>query len=290
MLMVYVRTGVTSFDIVTNCGLDSHKLDQGESVVNFMLAEKKFSAKEMHKNTVEFEIDRLICSPECLSGVLTAPFDISKEDIIAIDIGTKNFQLIQMIEGVPLYDKSYATKFGMHHMYEGMGDVLKVIDKRLGASHSVKMYLQKTAKYHLELTQLKSNRARLTSKKQSTAVIDKKISDLVSQSPIIEKIDKAILEYLMESIFPEIDSKINAMEMGMYTRFVFLGGGSDYLRRFLEIKYINKENPVTFIKRPFYANVKGMYNRAVNILGKPITVQELNDSTKEMEMSENNEC
>ena len=81
--------------------------------------------------------------------------------------------------------------------------------------------------------------------------------------PVIADVEDVILDYLNNIIFDEIDKRINHLDISDFTRFCFLGGGSNYLKRFLSAKYI--ENNSVFIQDAYYMTARGLLKRAIMI-------------------------
>lgn len=227
---VYKATGETEFDVSMNCSLDSYKEDKGKAVKTRMTEKEVVSIKEKYKDAVELKINKLEVSPEALVGGLLCKLKLREEDVIFNDIGTKNFTLLQVINGTPLYEQSFATKEGMSKIYKGVSDRLK--DHGLGSSSAAQMYFEKTSK---------------------------------GTHPIIQQVDEIILNYLMETVFEEIDVRLEDLNISIFTKLVFLGGGAEYLKRFLEAKYTERE--ILFVENPYYANARGLYKRGERLFG-----------------------
>ena len=227
---VYKKTGKKIFDVVMNCSLDSYKDDRGNSVKEKMLEFETVKIKEKFKDEVELKINRLAILPEALVGGLLGKVKFKEEDVILNDIGTKNFTILQIIKAVPKYETSFATKHGMLKIYEDIADRTK--DEGLSSASSVEMYLEKTANGTYD---------------------------------IVPEIDSKILKYLMETIFVEIDKKLSNLDMSRFTKLVFLGGGSVYLKRFLEAKYTERE--IIFVENAYFANAKGLFKKGVRLFG-----------------------
>lgn len=230
MYEVYKATGETEFDISMNCSLDSHKEDKGRSVKERMTENEIIIIKEKYKDEVELKINRLEVSPEALVGGLLCKLKLKEEDVIFNDIGTKNFTILQVINGTPLYETSFATKEGMSKIYKGIADRVK--DHGLGSPIAVQMYLERTSK---------------------------------GVHPIMPKIDEIILNYLMETVFTEIDTRLDDLNISIFTKLVFLGGGAEYLKRFLEAKYT--ERKIVFVEDAYFANARGLYKRGERLFG-----------------------
>lgn len=227
---VYKVTGETEFDVSMNCSLDSYKEDKGRATKSRMIENEIIKVKEKYKDEVELKINRLEVSPEALVGGLLCKLKLREEDVIFNDIGTKNFTILQVVNGTPLYETSFATKEGMSKIYKGVADRLK--DHGLGSPAAVQMYFEKTS--------------------QGT-------------HPIIEKVDEIILNYLMETVFSEIDTRLEDLNISIFTKLVFLGGGAVYLKRFLEAKYTERE--IVFVEDGYFANAKGLYKRGERLFG-----------------------
>ena len=74
------------------------------------------------------------------------------------------------------------------------------------------------------------------------------------------------MKYLMTNIFTEIDERLNEMDIKLFTKYVFLGGGSIALKRFLEAKFEGKS--ISFVKNPYFANARGLYMKGVKMINK----------------------
>lgn len=221
---VYKKTGETKFDIVTNCALDSYKLDKGKSIINRMTELREIKVKETFKNEVILTINNLIVMPECLSGVgLVKKIKLKDEEVVVIDFGTLNLQGIQIIKGVPQYNTTFSTSFGMQHIYRGLYDVVKLVEPELASLHAVQMYLEKTAKGDIKP---------------------------------IQKVEEAVLNYLVETIFKELSIELKQIKMSMFAKLIFVGGGSIVMKRFLEAKFTDKER--IFVDDAYFANAYGM--------------------------------
>lgn len=232
MYEIYKRTGETEFDIATNCSLDSYKDDKGLSVKEKMTENKTIKIKEKFKDEVELKINNLEVLPEALVGGLICKLKLREEDVIVIDLGTKNLTIIQIINGTPMYETSFSPTDGMQKIYEAISDRTKVHEKGLSSAISIQMYLEKTANGTYE---------------------------------IIPKIDDIILKYLMETVFTEMDKKLRDLNMSIFTKLVFLGGGASYLKRFLEAKFTNRE--MIFVENGYYANAIGLYKKGERLFG-----------------------
>ena len=55
----------------------------------------------------------------------------------------------------------------------------------------------------------------------------------------------------------------------MFAKYVFLGGGSVALKRFIEAKFTDKaeSGDLYFVEEPYFANALGMYRRAAKQFG-----------------------
>jgi len=227
---VYKRTGVKNFDVVTNYSLDSYKDDYGQKVLDRMSKIKTIKVKELYKDEVELKINRIDCYPECLIGGLTVNLKLKEEDVVFIDIGTRNIQLIRVSKGVPKYETSKSTTKGMSSIYRGVADITKTLKKGINDDIAVQMYLEKT--------------------KEGT--LDE-----------IEEIESKILEYLMSNIYNEIDQCLDEMQVSpLFTKYVFLGGGSSLLSRFLNAKFIEEKNakPI-YVDNPYFATSLGLFKK-----------------------------
>lgn len=234
MYEAYKVTGETKFDIITNCSLDSYKIDEGKSVMDVQSKFKEIKIKEGFVNKeVKFTINQIIVLPECLSGSLTTDLKLKEEDVVVIDIGSKNIQLLQISQGRVQYDTSYATRYGMNNILMGSADLVKVHEPMLKSSDAIQMYLEKTNN---------------------------------GSFGIINEVDELILRYLMTNIFTEIDERLNEMDIKLFTKYVFLGGGSIALKRFLEAKFEGKS--ISFVKNPYFANARGLYMKGVKMINK----------------------
>ena len=233
MYEVFRKTKEKDFYIVVSCGMDSWKEDRGKKVLDFMSEIKSIVVEdERNKIKVKLNIKEIDCSPETLSGLPSAKNEINvktEEEVLAFDIGTKNFQIVKYESGRALIDRSFSTEYGMNRIYSDLADRNKNIKSiKLKSPHSVKVYLKKTALKEIE--------------------------------PIPD-VENIILDYLSNIIFDEIDTKINHLDISDFTRFCFLGGGTTYLERFLSAKYISN-NPV-FASDAFYMTAKGLLMRAI---------------------------
>lgn len=230
MYEVYKATGETEFDISMNCSLDSYKDDKGKAVKDKMTESLEIKIKEKYKDEVTLKINKLEVSPEALVGGLLCKLKLREEDVIINDIGTKNFSQLQVINGTPLYETSFATKEGMSKIYKGVADRLK--DHGLASPAAVQMYFDKTSK---------------------------------GIHPIIKEVDEIILNYLIETVFSEIDTRLEDLNISIFTKLIFLGGGAVYLKRFLEAKYTERE--IIFVEDGYFANAKGLYKRGERLFG-----------------------
>ena len=117
----------------------------------------------------------------------------------------------------------------MNRIYEDLVDRTKnAKTAKIKSAHSVKVYLKKTAN---------------------------------EEMPVNPEIEDHILEYLNSIIFEEIDKRINHLDISDFTKFCFLGGGSNYLKRFLSAKYI--DNNSVFIQDAYYMTARGLLKRAI---------------------------
>lgn len=233
MYEVYKKTNEKDFYIMVSCGMDSWKEDRGKKVLEFMSEIKTITVEdERNKCKVKLNIKEIDCSPETLSGLPAAKNEINvkeEEEVLAFDIGTKNFQIVKYESGRALVDRSFSTEFGMNRIYEDLADRTKNVKTvKIKSPHSVKVYLKKTS------------------------------SDEIS---VIPEIEDVILDYLNNIIFDEVDKRINHLDISDFTKFCFLGGGSNYLKRFLSAKYI--ENNSVFINDAYYMTSKGLLKRAI---------------------------
>ena len=228
---VYKKTNVKSFDVITNYSLDSYKEDGGTKVLERMSSIKTIKVKELYKDEVELKIRRLDCYPECISGGVLVNLPLREEDVVFIDIGTRNTQLIRMSKGVPTYDTSKSTKKGMSSIYRGIADITKTLTEYgVNDPMAVQMYLEQTEKGTLEK---------------------------------IDSIEEKILNYLIKNVFDEIDQCLDEMQISpLFTKYVFLGGGSTLLSRFLDIKYTKQTNkkPI-YVKNPYFATSLGLFKK-----------------------------
>ena len=242
MYDVHKQTGEKDFYIMSSCGMDSWKSDKGKKVLEFMSEIKSITIEDKRNKTkVKLNIKDIDCSPETLSGLPAAKEEINvreEDEVLAFDIGTKNFQIVKYEGGRPLVDRSFSTEYGMNRIYSDLADRTKNLETvRYKSAYSVKVYLKKTSEGNMKP---------------------------------IEEVDNLILEYLTNIIFDEVDSKINHLDISDFTRFCFLGGGSKYLRRFLEAKYIDN-NPV-FVKDGYYMTAKGLLMRAIMVFKNKVGV------------------
>ena len=231
---VYKKTGVKSFDIVTNYSLDSYKEDGGKKVLERMSKIKTIKVKELYKEDVELKVNRLDCYPVCVSGGVLVDLNLREEDVVFIDMGTRNLQLLRMVKGVPKYEISKSTKKGMSSIYRGIADITKTMNLGVDDAVAVEFYLKKTNEGKLE--------------------------------PIAAIEDK-ILEYLMTNVFNEIDQCLDEMEVStLFTKYVFLGGGSNALGRFLDAKFVKDKNsqPI-YVNNPYFATSLGLFKKGERI-------------------------
>ena len=228
---VYKRTNVKNFDVITNYSLDSYKDDGGQKVLDRMSKIKTIKVKELYKDEVELKINRIDCYAECLTGGLTVKLKLREEDVVFIDIGTRNIQLIRVSKGVPRYETSKSIKNkGMSSIYRGVADITKTLPFGINDTVAVQMYLEKTKKGKLDK---------------------------------INEIEGKILEYLMASIYNELDQCLDEMQVSpLFTKYVFLGGGSDLLSRFLDAKFIKEHNtdPI-YVDDPYFATSLGLFRK-----------------------------
>lgn len=229
---VYKATGETEFDVVTNCSVDSYKDDKGKAVKEKMTEHDKIIMKEKFKDEVEIKINNLVVLPEALVGGLLCKLKLKEEDVIINDIGTKNFTILQIINGIPQYETSFATKDGMSKIYKGVADRVKIHEKGLGSPTAIQMYLERTSKGVCE---------------------------------IIPKVDEIILSYLIETVFAEIDTRLDDLNMSIFTKLIFLGGGASYLKRFLDMKFTDQK--IIYIEDSYYANARGLYKKGERLFG-----------------------
>ena len=156
-----------------------------------------------------------------------------------IDIGTRNIQLIRLDKGVPKYESSKATTKGMSSIYRGIADITKTLDVGINDGSSVQIYLERTA----------------TGKMKLKKVVEDKI-----------------LDYLIENVFAEINQCLNEMQVSpILTKYVFLGGGSDILRRFLDASFTTKDeeedeiNAPIYVENPYFATSLGLFKKGERI-------------------------
>lgn len=227
---VYKRTNVKSFDVITNYSLDSYKEDGGQKVLDRMSKIKTIKVKELYKDEVELKINRIDCYAECLTGGLTVKLKLKEEDVVFIDIGTRNIQLIRVSQGVPKYETSKSTTKGMSSIYRGVADITKILSFGINDDVAVKMYLEQTKEGKLDK---------------------------------INEIEDKILEYLMTNIYNEIDKCLDEMQVSpLFTKYVFLGGGSDLLSRFLNAKFIEEKNTTPiYVNNPYFATSLGLFRK-----------------------------
>ncbi len=246
---VYKRTNVKSFDVVTNYSLDSYKDDGGAKVLERMSNIKKIKVKELYKDEVELTIRRIDCYAECLSGGILVKLNLKEEDVVFIDIGTRNIQIIRMCKGVPKYEESKSTKKGMSSIYRGIADITKTLNEGINDSVAVQMYLE-----HTKAGKLKP----------------------------IDSIETKILEYLMENIYNEIDQSLDEMQVSpLFTKYVFLGGGSDLLSRFLDAKFIEeKGSKPIYVDNPYFATSLGLFKKGEKLYNYPKHTDGSKKSTK----------
>ena len=246
---VYKRTGATKFDVIVNCSLDSYKDDKGEKVLNSMSKEKTIKVKELYTDEVELTINRIECYPECLTGGALAKVNFKEEDVIVIDFGTKDLQLIRVIQGSPNYAGSKSMKIGMDYIYRGMVDTVANLGVGINDDVAIKMYLEKTAN---------------------------------GKTSIIDSVDDKMLEYLMSNIFTEIDRCLTEMNMSKFTKIVLLGGGSMSLKRFLDTKFIKEDEiEVYYVEEGYFANSLALFKKAERLYGYEKHISEKEQKEKE---------
>jgi hypothetical protein len=228
---VYKLTKVKNFDVVANYSLDSYKEDGGEKVSLRMSNIKTIKAKELYDEEVTLTINRMQCFPECLSGGVLVKLPLKDEDVVFIDIGTRNIQIIRVVKGVPRYEESKATTKGMSSIYRGVADITKTLSYGINDGIAVQMYLEQT----------------------KAGKLDK-----------IDVIETKILDYLIENVFSELDKCLDEMQVSpLFTKYVFLGGGSDLLSRFLDAKFMKSKNSMPiYVDNPYYATSLGLFKKA----------------------------
>lgn len=229
---VYKATGESEFDIAMNCSVDSYKDDKGKAVKDMMTENTTIKIKEKFKDEVELTIKNLVALPEALVGGMLCKLKLKEEDVIINDIGTKNFTILQIINGTPMYETSFATKDGMSKIYKGVADRVKIHEQGLGSPIAIQMYLERTSKGTYDIN---------------------------------DKVDGIILNYLMDTVFSEIDTRLDDLNMSVFTKLVFLGGGAAYLRRFLELKFTERD--IVFVEDGYYANARGLYKKGERLFG-----------------------
>lgn len=241
MYEVYKITGETEFDIATNCSLDSMKYDDGLTVYNCQTEFKDIKVKEFREEEVTLKISNLKIYSECAVGGLTIrSLNVKEaEEIIFFDIGSKNFQILRMLNASINYQESFATTHGMNSIYLKTADVVKTHVSGLSTPAAIEIYLKRVAAGTME--------------------------------PIKEA-DECILRHLMQNTFIELDERLNEINPTMFSKFVFLGGGSIALKRFLEAKFADKckSGDLYFVEEPYYANALGMWRRAAKQFGYDI--------------------
>ena len=142
----------------------------------------------------------------------------------------------------------------MAKIYESIADRTK--NQGLSSGSAVQMYLERTANGTCDL---------------------------------IPEVDGIILKYLMETIFLEIDKKLENLNMSIFTKLVFLGGGSVYLKRFLEAKFTNRE--IVFVENGYYANAKGLYKKGERLFGyEPARIKKAKKTTAKKNIENNGEA
>lgn len=256
MIDAYKITKQTRFKLAVTCSLDSYKVDRGTSVRNFMLEKREITFKEDGVEATLY-IEDIQCYPECLVGALTTDLKLKKEDVIVIDLGTRNLQLLRILMGNPEIDKSYSTLHGCDSLYIAIGDNAKALNIGLDTPDAIKMYLTRTGE---------------------------------GTYPEIPEIEDIILKHLEVNIFSDIDKKLKILGSSLFTKFIFVGGGAVYFKRFLEAKYnvddkalpvkaliktdnsnnsTNIDNTKTsFVKDPFYANSLGLLKKAQKVFAE----------------------
>ena len=230
---VYKITGCKEFDVITNCSLDSYKQDRGESVKKMYNEKKDISVEDYFGNKVSLKVNDIECYAENLAGIIICKdINLKSDTVIAIDIGTKNFQILSLNEAK--LEKTYSSTLGMNMVYMEAYDLVKTINNKIKSPKHIKDYLRKT----------------------HNGTFD-----------IIPAIDEAIYKALEKEIFPEISNMLNNLD-SLFTKYVFIGGGSDYLKRFLEMKFKEeKQYSIYFTKDSFYANAIGLYLKGEKLLG-----------------------
>lgn len=231
---VYKKTGVKNFDVITNYSLDSHKDDLGQKVIDRMSNIKTIKVKEPYKDEVILRINRLDCYPECISGGSLVNLNLKEEDVVFIDIGTRNTQIIRVSKGVPRYEESKSTKKGMSSIYRGVSDITKTLPHGVNDEVAVQLYLEQTKKGKLDK---------------------------------INEVEDKILEYLDDHLFNEIYQCFDEMQVSeLFTKYVFLGGGSDLLSRFLDARFVEfrKSKPI-YVKNPYFATSLGLFKKGERI-------------------------
>ena len=234
---IHLKTNINKFNICMNAALDSYKSDNGKSIQNTMTEFKNITFKERFKNEISIDINNLACFPECLVGGATVKKEqlrLKEEEVIMIDFGTLNMQGIYVLNGSPDYTKSFATDYGMQHIYRSLADIVKLEEKGLATATAIQLYLEKTAK---------------------------------DEKYIIPKVDDIIIDYLINGIFKELDIELNMIKPSMYCKYLLTGGGSSTLQRFLETKFIEDKEKV-FLEDGYYANAKGLYRKAIRIFNE----------------------
>lgn len=245
MFEVYKITGETEFDISTNCSLDSMKYDDGLGVYEYQAELREIKVKEFRGEEVTLKINNLKVYPECVVGGLTIKELRVKdtEEIIFFDIGSMNFQISRMLNASINYQESYATTHGMNSIYMKTADIVKTQVKGLSTPAAIEIYL-------------------------------KRVSSGAMQP--IKEADECILRHLINNTFVEIDERLNEINPTMFAKYVFLGGGSVALKRFIEAKFTDKaeSGDLYFVEEPYFANALGMYRRAAKQFGYEIPKSE----------------
>ena len=234
---VYLETGDTTFNICMNAALDSHKKDEGRSIMEKMLEVKTIVVKERFKKEVELTINNLECFPECLVGGATAGKDqinLREEEVIMIDFGTYNMQGIYVLNGSPKYNRSFATQFGMDHIYRALANIIKVEERGLSTPEAMQLYLEKTA---------------------------------TGKAKIIPRVDDLIMSYLINEIFSELDKELDMIKPSLYCKILLGGGGSITLQRFLDAKFIEDKDKI-YLKKSVFANAIGLLGKAVRLFNE----------------------
>ena len=234
---ISLETNITEFNICMNAALDSYKADNGRSIQDTMTEFKTIKIKERFKNEREIKINNLVCFPECLVGGATVKkeqLNLREEEVIIIDFGNLNMQGIHVLYGSPNYKKSFATDYGMHHIYRRLAEQIKLVEPGIATGAAVELYLKKTKE-------------------------DSKY--------IISEVDDVIMDFLIGSIFKELDIELNMIKPSMYCKYLLTGGGSERMQRFLETKFVEDKEKI-FLEDGYYANAKGLYGKAKRIFNE----------------------